>query len=80
MLLSARFFGANSFHQRDISSTITKLFYIRFKEVGILEDGSQTSWVNGSFALAEFVSTKWGARKLTGENLKLVWAEFSTIS
>ncbi len=23
---------------------------------------------------------KWGAQKLTGENLKLVWAEFSTIS
>jgi hypothetical protein len=22
----------------------------------------------------------WGARKLTGENLKLVWAEFLTIS
>jgi hypothetical protein len=22
----------------------------------------------------------WGARKLTGENLKLVWAEFSTLS
>ncbi len=23
---------------------------------------------------------KWGAEKLTGENLKVVWAEFSTLS
>jgi hypothetical protein len=26
------------------------------------------------------IATGWGARKLTGENLKLVWAEFSTLS
>jgi hypothetical protein len=30
--------------------------------------------------LKQILMTDWGARKLTGENLRLVWAEFSTIS
>jgi hypothetical protein len=30
--------------------------------------------------LQEVLAIHWGARKLTGENLKVVWAEFSTLS
>ncbi len=33
-----------------------------------------------NFAVHTAITLHWGARKLMGENLKLVWAEFSTIS
>ncbi len=30
--------------------------------------------------LTKLLVSIWGAQKLTGENLKVVWAEFSTLS
>jgi hypothetical protein len=39
-------------------------------------------WIycKGNHTLSEVMKFNWGTRKIMGDNLKPVWAEFSTIS